>query len=154
MEGRRGDVCCSSFSGEFQFSQAILVTVIIMNFAKAVVMAYTFWVQKSSTLVTIGDAISSFLCPRDPLTDSRCLMVRKDVGHGPLQWRCTDDTESLSRFRGSAALGSCKCSLLPYSPFSQGEETPAVTTQECSHYLRCGEAIERSGFGLHLAKDG
>lgn len=78
---------------KLQFSQAILIVVIVMNFAKAVVMGYTFWAHKSSTLVTIGDAVSSFMCSRDPLTDFRCLMARKDVDHGPLQWCCGDDDE-------------------------------------------------------------
>ena len=70
-----------------QLSQHLLVAVTLMNFAKVVVMACAFYFQRSSTLVTIGDAVTSLLCSRDSLTTARCLMAQKDVNHRPLVWR-------------------------------------------------------------------
>ena len=45
------------------------------------------WRQKEATLVTIGDALSSFLDRPDELTKGRCLMAKSDVAEGPLRWR-------------------------------------------------------------------
>ena len=72
---------------KLQFSQAILITVIIMNFSKVAVMFWTYYFQKSLTLVTVGDAVASFLCSPDESTRFRCLMTAKDVNGGPLRWR-------------------------------------------------------------------
>ena len=69
------------------FHQSILATVILMNACKAASMLWTFWRQREPTLVTIGDAVASYLGTPDKLTEGRCLMAKADVGKGPLRWR-------------------------------------------------------------------
>ncbi len=74
---------------KLQFSMQILITVILMNVCKSVCMFLTLYRQKDATLVTIGDALSSFLDRPDPLTKDRCLMAKVDVHNGPLRWRAS-----------------------------------------------------------------
>lgn len=50
-------------------------------------MFLTLFRQKDATLVTIGDAMASFLDTPDELTKGRCLMAKVDVDKGPLRWR-------------------------------------------------------------------
>ncbi|KAK5157013.1 hypothetical protein LTS14_004530 [Recurvomyces mirabilis] len=49
-------------------------------------MLLAFWRGKEVPLVTVGDALSSFLQKPDPLTEGRCLMAKTDVAKGPLRW--------------------------------------------------------------------
>lgn len=90
IHGRRIEYCLAQVAAphcKLQFSTQILTTVIVMNACKAICMFLTLWRQKDATLVTVGDAMSSFLdCP-DELTRGRCLMSKVDVGKGPLRWR-------------------------------------------------------------------
>ncbi|TKA83796.1 hypothetical protein B0A55_00078 [Friedmanniomyces simplex] len=72
---------------KLQFSLHILVTVILMNACKSACMFLTLYRQKDATLVTIGDALSSFLDRPDALTKGRCLMAKVDVSKGPLRWK-------------------------------------------------------------------
>lgn len=58
-----------------------------MNFCKCVSMLWTVCRQNSPTLVTVGDAIASFLDSPDPYTQGRCLTSKAAVGHGPLRWK-------------------------------------------------------------------
>lgn len=71
---------------KLQFSLTILGVVIAMNFCKFVSMFWTVFWQKSPTLVTVGDALASFLDSPDTLTQGRCLTSNDDIGKGPLQW--------------------------------------------------------------------
>lgn len=54
---------------------------------KTAVMFMTLWKQRDATLVTVGDALASFLERSDELTRGRCLMAKVDVRKGPLRWR-------------------------------------------------------------------
>ncbi|GAB1731132.1 hypothetical protein NU195Hw_g3572t1 [Hortaea werneckii] len=72
---------------KLQFSLGILATVIVMNACKSICMFLTLWTHRSATLVTIGDAMSSFLDQPDKLTKDRCLMGRVDLERGPMRWR-------------------------------------------------------------------
>ena len=63
----------------FEFSLQLLVVVVICNLVKALCMALTVWKQKTPTLVTIGDAVASFLDSPDPTTVERCMMTKADV---------------------------------------------------------------------------
>ena len=74
-----------------EVSTPILTVVIIMNACKTACMLWTLWKQRAPTLVTIGDAITSFLDDPDELTTGRCLMGRADVDDGPLTWRAYND---------------------------------------------------------------
>jgi hypothetical protein len=68
------DYCLSSPIDEhcrLQFSVVIVVVVIFFNFVKMCCMMATF-MEPSPTLVTIGDAIDSFLQRPDPRTAGNC----------------------------------------------------------------------------------
>ncbi|MCJ1376967.1 hypothetical protein MMC17_000057 [Xylographa soralifera] len=69
----------------FEFTMQLLIAVILCNLIKAICMAITVWQQKVPTLVTIGDAISSFLNSPDPTTIKNCMMSKADVTRG--RWR-------------------------------------------------------------------
>ncbi|KAK4909791.1 hypothetical protein LTR49_021460 [Elasticomyces elasticus] len=84
------DYCLSQIAPshcKLQFSLHILITVILMNAGKAACMFLTLYRQREATLVTVGDALSSFLDRPDELTKGRCLMGKVDVSKGPLSWK-------------------------------------------------------------------
>ena len=60
-----------------EFSVAIMYIVIVANMIKACCMLLTLKVQRSAPLVTLGDAIQSFLRDNDPATADKCLADRK-----------------------------------------------------------------------------
>ncbi|RMY63560.1 hypothetical protein D0864_12597 [Hortaea werneckii] len=72
---------------KLQFSLPILATVIVMNACKSICMFWTLWRHSSATLVTIGDALSSFLDQPDEHTRGRCLTGKSHLKRGPLHWR-------------------------------------------------------------------
>ena len=56
-----------------QFSGAIMIVVIVCNFCKMMIMVYVALKKPSEPLVTIGDALASFLDEPDPTTIGMCL---------------------------------------------------------------------------------
>ena len=59
---------------KLQFSFPIAITVVVSNFVKAICMAITlFYYKRHAALITIGDAVASFLDQPDPETRGRCL---------------------------------------------------------------------------------
>ena len=58
---------------KLQFSMAIMIVVIICNIVKAGCMGLVAWKKSPEPLVTLGDAISSFLDRADPTTEGNCL---------------------------------------------------------------------------------
>ena len=58
---------------QLQLSLIIMVIVMSCNFLKALCMCLVLWHQKSAPLVTVGDAIESFLRDRDLTTANMCL---------------------------------------------------------------------------------
>lgn len=60
-------------SCKLQFSLVIMVIVILCNFAKCLCMGLTLWKPSSMPLLTLGDAITSFLDLPDPNTVNNCL---------------------------------------------------------------------------------
>ena len=68
---------CSSTTNEehcqLQLSFVIMCVVIFCNFMKALCMFLVLWHQRSRPLVTIGDAIESFLQDADLTTENMCL---------------------------------------------------------------------------------
>ncbi|KAI6829734.1 hypothetical protein KC340_g8408 [Hortaea werneckii] len=84
------DYCLAAVSDphcQLQFSIQILASVIVMNACKCICMFLTLRRRREEPLVTVGDAISSFLNRPDRLTKGRCLMAKVDVHRGPLRWR-------------------------------------------------------------------
>ena len=67
------------------FSLDIMIVVIICNIVKAAVMILTYLKLREPTLVTIGDAIASFLDKPDPTTVGICLSTKYSIGHG--KWK-------------------------------------------------------------------
>ena len=65
-----------------QYSLYILIAVVICNAVKVLVMLITFWKQKAETLVTLGDAVASYLDDHDPTTRGQCLSTKRDVTKG------------------------------------------------------------------------
>ena len=63
---------------ELQFSVAIMIIVITCNFTKLVCMIWMAWKSNSRPLVTLGDAIASFLNQPDPTTNGMCLDEKVD----------------------------------------------------------------------------
>lgn len=61
---------------KLQFSLTIMIVVIICNMIKTICMAIISWKQDPEPLVTLGDAIASFLDRPDVTTDRRCIAGR------------------------------------------------------------------------------
>ncbi|KAL4778392.1 hypothetical protein BJX76DRAFT_352648 [Aspergillus varians] len=61
------------------FSPAIAIAVIISNVIKLACMYLTARTGRTNILLTLGDAISSFLMRPDPTTEGQCLMSRADA---------------------------------------------------------------------------
>ena len=59
-----------------QFGLPIMLTVVGCNLIKCICMVLTLWWQRSPPLVTLGDAIESFLQEVDPSTKDMCLAGR------------------------------------------------------------------------------
>lgn len=73
---------------KLQFSFPIAIAVVVSNFVKAICIALTlFLYRKHTPLVTIGDAVASFLDHPDPETYGRCLHTRETMEY---QWRFED----------------------------------------------------------------
>jgi hypothetical protein len=65
---------------KLQYSLPIAITVILSNLVKAICMAITLFAFKDhAALVTIGDAVASFLEHEDQETRGRCLYSRHEV---------------------------------------------------------------------------
>lgn len=94
--GMKIEYCLSQLQPQHcavRFSVHILVAVICMNALKSVVMFITLYGQKKSTLVTVGDAIASYLDRPDDYTTKRCLIDRGDMG----TWRKHGASKPMSR---------------------------------------------------------
>lgn len=76
------DYCLSETISEkcrLQFSFTIMVVVIFCNLVKATCMLTILLTHKTATLVTLGDAVSSFIDDPDPTTVGRCTMAKEKV---------------------------------------------------------------------------
>ncbi|KAI9782505.1 MAG: hypothetical protein M1839_004991 [Geoglossum umbratile] len=68
---------------KLQFSLYIMVIVILCNLVKSATMGLAVWKQRIPTLVTLGDAVSSFLETPDTFTEGMCLVTKSDISdHG------------------------------------------------------------------------
>ncbi|MCJ1312051.1 hypothetical protein MMC25_005725 [Agyrium rufum] len=79
---------------ELQFNVSIMIIVIIANFAKFCCMLYTILTHRIPTIVTIGDAISSFLQRPDAATVDRCTLSRAGVVDQDKWMKWTWDTQT------------------------------------------------------------
>ncbi|KAF2163976.1 hypothetical protein M409DRAFT_68213 [Zasmidium cellare ATCC 36951] len=88
INGKKIDYCLSQLEPShcrIGFSLQVLIAVIVCNALKSAAMFWTLYRQKDATLVTIGDAIASYLDQPDELTKGRCLMSRTDIKDWKLQ---------------------------------------------------------------------
>ena len=89
LRGSQGDTlvnyCLSKRVEEHcavQFSVSIMTIVIVANAIKVTCMLMTLWRQRNAPLVTLGDALQSFLQVNDPTTEDRCLNGIKEFKGG------------------------------------------------------------------------
>lgn len=61
---------------KLQFSVGIMMAVIVCNLVKAISMGFIAWNQDPEPLVTLGDAIKSFLNRPDSYTDGNCVVKK------------------------------------------------------------------------------
>ena len=80
---------------QLQFSVSIMAFVIIANFLKICCMVYTLWSLRTPTLVTLGDAISSFLQEPDSTTVGRCTLSGKNVDKDEVWYKRVYDDRTL-----------------------------------------------------------
>ena len=84
----RIDYCLSEIvpgGCKLQFSVSMLVTVIAMNACKSITMLLTLYRGREVPLITVGDAVSSFLNKPDQTTKDRCTMAASDMNKGALR---------------------------------------------------------------------
>lgn len=93
--------CLSQLEEEhckLQFSAAIMIFVICCNFTKLICMIWIARKRDAEPLVTLSDAIASFLDEPDPTTRDACLAGRKDFeDNEPSNWSA--GLKGLLRFR-------------------------------------------------------
>lgn len=63
-------------SCELHFSLAIVIAVLACNLIKVLCIGLVAWMPSSTPLLTLGDAVASFLSKRDPTTANNCLVSR------------------------------------------------------------------------------
>ena len=110
------DYCLSKSVEEhcrLQFSPVIMLIVIICNLTKMICMVLTLRYQNSQPLVTLGDAITSFLDNPDPITKQQCLATKDkfltcDWAPGAVRWR----TLRRRWFAGASLRRWLTCNLL------------------------------------------
>lgn len=72
----------------------VICVVAVSNLVKVFAMLYVAFGNFDSPLITVGDAIQSFLNRPDPTTSGMCLAGKltfqpwiRDQSHGPKEWR-------------------------------------------------------------------
>jgi hypothetical protein len=70
------DIC------RLQFAVPIMVVVLSCNFVKLLCMVFTVWRCKEFSMVTLGDAVGSFLEMPDPYTRGMCTVTKKEIENG------------------------------------------------------------------------
>ncbi|KAH0559280.1 hypothetical protein GP486_004204 [Trichoglossum hirsutum] len=83
--GGKIDYCLSEQVKEkckLEFSLYIMIIVIFCNLVKAVTMGLVVWKERTPALVTLGDAVSSFMEFPDVFTEGMCLVTKADILKG------------------------------------------------------------------------
>ena len=92
------DYCLSQQTPEhckLQFSLQIVIVVIAINFLKMILMLYMAFGLNDTPLMTVGDAVASFLNEEDTTTKGCCLISKFDVKGKKLQWQYQGESNSL-----------------------------------------------------------
>lgn len=99
---------------KLQFSLAIMIVVIICNLIKTVCMSIIAWKQDPEPLVTLRDAIASFLDRPDVTTEGKC-MVGKPRFENSRSWDlllCRWDPKRLHWWRAASKRRWLACNIL------------------------------------------
>ena len=86
---------------QLYFSLPICLAVVVCNIIKVICMYLTARTDRTGILLTVGDALSSFLDKPDQMTRGRCFLSRHDMMGGKSPWcpdAYTSDTTELVRF--------------------------------------------------------
>ncbi|MCJ1470576.1 hypothetical protein MMC07_009222 [Pseudocyphellaria aurata] len=108
---------------KLQFSLQIMIVVIVINTLKMVLMLYAVFGLKETPLMTIGDAVASFLNEEDLTTKGRCLVSKFDIKANKLRWQYRDGESNApvakewmpTKVRWSRAVSRtrwCSCGLM------------------------------------------
>lgn len=84
------EFCLSQQTDEhckLQFSLQIVIVIIIINTLKMILMLYVVFGLSETPLMTIGDAIASFLNEEDSTTKGCCLVSKFDIKVDKLRWQ-------------------------------------------------------------------
>ncbi|KAL4861550.1 hypothetical protein BDV12DRAFT_64372 [Aspergillus spectabilis] len=82
VRGHKVDYCLAERTPEkctLEYSLPLAITVIGANFVKAILIGLAAWVLRGNPLLTVGDAIASFLRSPDETTVGECLLTRDIV---------------------------------------------------------------------------
>lgn len=99
---------------KLQFSLAIMIVLISCNLVKAICMGFIAWKRDAEPLVTLGDAIKSFLNQPDPTTEGNCVVGKsrfetsKVWGRLPSTWAA----EPTRWFRAASIRRWLVCNIL------------------------------------------
>lgn len=66
---------------KLELSLAIILIVVVCNLVKAIGIGFMAWEKNTNPLVTVGDAIASFLRHPDSSTEGNCIAGKTEFGH-------------------------------------------------------------------------
>jgi hypothetical protein len=104
------------------FSLSTIVVVIICNVGKSLLMFFVAFRIKDDPLVTIGDAVDSFLNSNDPTTEGMCLISKKALEAD----ECVHYHQGLIDFNEDASSGKNGHSLLTNTKADPIQYQPSV----------------------------
>ena len=99
---------------KLQFSLTIMIVVIVCNLIKTVCMSTIAWKQDPEPLVTLGDAIASFMDRPDVTTEGNCI-AEKARFEKSKSWDSLSgnwDSKSLLLFRAASSRRWIVCNIL------------------------------------------
>ncbi|KAL3454137.1 hypothetical protein BJX65DRAFT_292349 [Aspergillus insuetus] len=82
IDGRKVDYCLAERTPEkctLEYSFSLSIVVIVTNVVKIAMLLATIWALRANPLLTIGDAIASFLRIPDESSRGMCLLSKEDV---------------------------------------------------------------------------
>ncbi|KAL2849951.1 hypothetical protein BJY01DRAFT_138957 [Aspergillus pseudoustus] len=107
VQGHKVDYCLADNEGEkctLEFSLPLAIVVIVANFFKAVLIMLALILLNNAPLLTIGDAIASFLRTPDEVTEGESLLSREMVRS---RWK----QRKLLRFYSSIGKAATFCTF-------------------------------------------
>ncbi|KAE8136603.1 hypothetical protein BDV38DRAFT_283815 [Aspergillus pseudotamarii] len=85
---------------QLYFSPPIAIAAIVSNVIKVVRMYLTARTSRKNILLTVGDALCSFLMSPDPTTEGQCLVSRADISRGRTSWTAMTIWTRLNQSQG------------------------------------------------------